>query len=276
MSSAIEKNSKNSKAIKVAVIDSGIDWTHPDLENHVDISHGFNFIDHSNNAKDDNGHGTHVAGIIAANCNNIVGTCGIMRNAILLPLKFLTFDGKGTTFGAVEAIEYAVKMKVDIINASWGSFENSQSLKDAIKDAQDAGILFVTASGNYSANNDLFPEYPASFPLDNIISVTATDEFDRLDDFANFGGHSVHVAAPGKNILSTYLGGKYESLSGTSMATPIVTGMLGLLKQYHPQSNFIELKNSLINGCFKNDVLSDKVICKGRVDLRKSLGNFLK
>jgi subtilisin family serine protease len=294
LTSTILKSSINSKTIVIAVIDSGINLFHPDLQKHiytnineipdngidddnngyVDDVHGYNFVNNNSNTNDDNGHGTHISGIIAGDCNPAAKTCGILKNAKIMPLKFLSKEGMGDTNSAIAAINYAVKMKADIINASWGSEDSSPKLLEAITNARNAGIMFVTASGNYGNNNDINPIYPANFNLVNIVSVAAIDEFSFLDDFSNFGSNTVHVAAPGKNILSTYLNSSYESLSGTSMATPIVTGIIGLLMQYHPKSSYLEIKNALMKGCIENENLSDKVICRGRVNIINSLIKF--
>jgi len=202
--------------IKVGVIDSGIDWNHPALKDsiyqnfqeipdngldddhngYIDDVHGFNFINHTANSMDDNGHGTHVAGLIGANCNSQNGMCGVSHKVKLIPLKFLDQNGKGDTQNAVEAIYYCIKMKVKIINASWGNSEKSEALFTAIDQARKNGILFVTAAGNYTNDNDQNPIYPSSFPLSNIISVAASDESDHLVDFSDFGQTTVHVAAP--------------------------------------------------------------------------------
>lgn len=293
MSANIEKSSRLNRGIVVAVIDSGIDETHPDLKNHIFINKneipnngidddgngyiddmsGVNFVSPSSIPHDDNGHGTHVSGIIAGDCNKQVFTCGIIKNVQILPLKFLNKDGRGDTANAIAAIDYAIKMKVDIINASWGNYDYSEALKDAIKRAEDAGIPFVTAAGNYQSDNDLKPMYPANYDLENIFAVAASTEQDKLNEVSNYGQNSVLVAAPGNNIVSTYLNGKYESLSGTSMAAPILTGVIGLYKQYHPQKNFSDFKKQIQNSCEQNINLVDKVNCHGRINLRKLLAN---
>lgn len=283
----IQKQSTFRKTIKVAIIDSGIDFNHPDLKDkiftnyreipnngidddnngYIDDVHGYNFADNNNLPQDDNGHGTHVSGIIGASNNPTTHTCGIIPNVKIIPLRFLNKQGSGDTQNAIKAIYYAIKMKADIINASWGSYELSNELQKAIEAANSAGIIFVTSSGNYQSNNDLKPIYPANYMLDNLISVAATDENDILDPFSNFGATTVSVAAPGSNIVSTYLNNGYEALSGTSMASPIVAGIAGLIKQNFPQSSPLQIKKLIMSSCETNSTLATQVICKGRVTI---------
>ena len=289
----LEKASSNNRAVTIAVIDSGIDFQHPLFKNHIyknlseipnngidddkngfiDDYQGFNFINHSSDATDDNGHGTHVSGIIAADCDYQESVCGILKKVNILPLKFLNKEGRGSTSAAVEAIYYAIKMNVDVINASFGSDEFSVELYQAIKAAEDKGIIFVTAAGNYSNNNDLVNIYPANFNLSNVIAVSATDVNDQLDFLSNFGPTTVTVAAPGKEIKSTFLNGKFETLNGTSMATPIVSSVVGLMKQANKKINPKMIKSILKNSCDQNDNLMDKIACHGRINIAKAVLN---
>lgn len=271
-----DKSTISSRPLLVAIIDSGVDLTHPELQNifyswrdeNNNVIHGYNFINQSSNVDDDNGHGTHVTGIIA-------GKTGILSNVKILPLKFIDKNGVGDTFNAISAINFAIKMKVDLINASFGSPYPSKALADALKMANEAGILVVTASGNYSRDLDVTPIYPSSYLLENVISVAATDENDDIDPLSDFGKNSVHVAAPGMNIYSTYLNHGHEKLSGTSMAAPVVTGIVGLLKEARPDNSLLEFKAALINGCDEVEKLSLKVRCHGRVNYKKSLQYLL-
>ncbi len=230
---------QGSRNIVVAVIDSGVDVSHPDLVNNIwrnlgetsctdgidndgngfiDDCVGWNFADKNNMPFDNLGHGTHVAGIIGADGNNGVGISGVMWNVQIMPLKFITDFGPdvcgpgsdfcGSAADEVAAIQYAITNGAKIINASYGSSAFSQAEFDAINAANSAGVLFVAAAGNGSLeqhgdNNDLTPNYPASHRLPNIISVAATDQNDVRAPFSNFGLNSVHVAAPGVYILST-------------------------------------------------------------------------
>jgi len=247
-----------SQNVKVAVIDSGIDYTHPDLAANVDSAHGWNFVNNTSNAMDDFFHGTHVAGTIGAVGNNGQGVVGVCWQVTVIPVKFLNADGAGTTADAVQSVTYATNQHVNIMSNSWGGGDFSQSLKDAIDAANAAGILFVTAAGNDSSNNDTVPSYPASYACPNIIAVAATDSNDSLAGFSNYGVTSVHMGAPGVNIYSTLpltstaamftygLPTAYGFLNGTSMATAHVSGAAALLKSYQPSLTVQQLKDQLL------------------------------
>jgi subtilisin family serine protease len=255
--------SQGSSSVVVAVIDTGIDYNHPDLvdnmwhnpqeiaannidddgNGYVDDVHGINAITGAANPGsplDDNGHGTHVAGTIGAEGNNAVGVVGVMHDVQLMGLKFLASNGSGSTGDAIRAINYLVSMKqrgdvnVRVVNNSWGGGGFSAPLKAAIERAHDAGIIFVAAAGNSNSNNDANPSYPASYEVANVVSVAAISSSQQRASFSNYGATSVHIAAPGVGILSTTPNGNYQYLSGTSMATPHVTGALGLLLSYAP------------------------------------------
>ena len=282
-----------SNSVIIAVVDSGVNTTHPDLINniwinpneiagdgidndgdgYIDDINGWNFIDNSSNVTDNNGHGTHVSGIIAATGNNALGVTGMMWNAQIMVLKFLDKNGYGYIEDAVSAILYASNKGADIISNSWGGGQYSQTLKDAI-DASKA--LVVCAAGNeYSGvSNDIDPTYPASYTSDNIISVAATDENDTLAYFSNFGENSVDVAAPGKGIYSTYRG-SYGYLSGTSMATPYVSGLAGLIKSLRPDLNALQIKNTILDNVDFISSLTGKVLTSGRINAYKALTNII-
>jgi subtilisin family serine protease/subtilisin-like proprotein convertase family protein len=245
-----------SSNVIVAIIDSGIDYTHPDLAGNIwnnpstvgdgignDI-HGANFTSlttTTGNSLDDNGHGTHVAGIIGAVGNNGTGVSGVDWHVQLMALKFLDANGSGYTSGAVRAIDFAIAHHASIINASWGGGGFDQALSDAIGRARQAGIIFVTAAGNNGTNNDTTPFYPADYNSDNVVTVAASNSSDHPAGFTDYGPHSVDLYAPGVGIWSTVLNGQYASYSGTSMATPFVTGALALLKAEHPDWNYHQL-----------------------------------
>ncbi|MBA3474808.1 MAG: S8 family serine peptidase [Rubrobacter sp.] len=237
----------------VAVIDEGVDTNHPDLKNniwtnsgetagngidddkngYVDDVNGWDFYNNDRTVYDlgdGDKHGTHVAGTIAAEGNNNLGVVGVNWKAKIMPLKFLGPDG-GYTSDAVAALNYAVNKGVKISNNSWGGGGPSQTLLEAINKADTAGHLFVAAAGNEGVNNDTTAHYPSSYTSANIISVAATDNKDALASFSNYGSSSVDLAAPGVGILSTLPGSTYGSYSGTSMATPHVTGAAALLKR---------------------------------------------
>ncbi len=257
---------RGSKKIVVAVIDTGIDYTHPDLRNnmwtnsgeiagnnidddqngYVDDVHGWNAAGKNGDPMDGNAHGTHCAGTIGAEHDNGQGVAGVMPQVSLMGVKFLSDNGSGTLADAVEAINYATHMNVDVMSNSWGGGGYSQVLFEAIKAAREKGIVFVAAAGNDSNNNDARSSYPASYQLDNVISVASHTAQDVLSSFSNFGRHSVHVAAPGSNILSTVPKGEYKVFSGTSMATPHVSGLIGLLFAQTGRLPLLELRERLM------------------------------
>lgn len=234
-----------SSGVVIAVIDSGVRWSHPDLRANmwknsgeipgngidddmngfVDDIVGWDFAYNDNNPNDENGHGTHVAGTIAAVGNNSVGVTGVLWNAKIMALRFIDANGFGTTANAIKAILYANRNGAQIQNLSWGGGGYSQALKDAI-DASSA--VFVAAAGNDGDNNDITPHYPSGYTSSNLIAVAATGPNDNLASISNFGLTSVDVAAPGVNIYSPIPGG-YGIKSGTSMAAPHVSGLAGLI-----------------------------------------------
>jgi subtilisin family serine protease len=275
--------STGDKRIKVAVIDTGINITHPDLQDnltfnaneitnnkidddgngYVDDFHGWNSSTNTNDVTDQLGHGTHVAGIIGASTNNNLGVVGTNWNVSIIPIKFVDDSGEGSTQSAIIALDYAVARGAQIINASWGGSENSPLLEEVIKRLQAKGILFITAAGNETADNDKVPTYPANFALDNIISVASIDDHRDLSWFSNWGEKSVHVAAPGESILSTILGSRYGYKDGTSMAAPYITGAAAILWSAHPDWNYKEVKDFILNHCIEDKVHIIQVQCKG-------------
>lgn len=279
---------KGSDEIVVAVLDSGVDFTHEDLRENMWIRpeslpaynddelgefndlNGYDGTDSISDPMDENGHGTHCAGIIGAEGNNGVGVSGINWKVKIMPLKFLGRGGFGSTNDAIEAINYAIDRKqkgvnVRIISASWGSTSRSKALEDTIRAASDAGILFVAAAGNDNSDNDRRPHYPSNYDLPNVISVAALDRGDNLASFSNFGLKTVHVAAPGKDILSTWLNDGYREASGTSMATPYVSGIAALILAKEPNLSMVKLRERIISSVDKIDSLDGKVASGGRV-----------
>ncbi|PYR47170.1 MAG: hypothetical protein DMF95_17015, partial [Acidobacteria bacterium] len=262
-----------SAEVVVAVLDTGIDYLHVDLVDNlfrnevectangwdddgngvVDDCHGLNAITHSGDPYDDNGHGTHVAGIIGATGNNAYGVSGVAWNVRILPCKFLDAAGFGDTAGAIACLDYVLSMKergVKIVatNNSWGGGFFSQALVDAIAAQREHGILFVTAAGNSGGNNDTLLTYPCSYDVSNIVCVAATDQNDALAWFSNYGRGTVHIAAPGVDILSTVPGNQYQTLSGTSMAAPHVAGTIALLYADDPAADWRLIRNRLLSG----------------------------
>ena len=289
-------NTQGSSDVVVAVLDSGVDYTHPDLIENMWLRpdnipaynddelgafndfRGFNAVDNKSDPMDDNGHGTHCAGIIGAEGNNDEGIAGINWNVQIMPLKFLGRGGFGTTKDAIEAINYAIDRKrngvnVKVINASWGSTQYSKALEETIRAAGEEGILFVAASGNNSSSNDKRPHYPSNYNLPNVISVAALDRSDNLASFSNFGIKTVHVAAPGREILSTWLKNDYREASGTSMATPYVAGVAALILASEPKLSVEKLRERILKSVDKLDSLDGKVESGGRINAAKALDN---
>ncbi|MEN6553160.1 MAG: S8 family serine peptidase, partial [Methanobacterium sp.] len=283
-----------SHKVIIAVIDSGIDLNHPDLKaniwinkgeipgNSIDDDHngyiddvyGWNFISGNSNISDDDGHGTHVAGIIAAEGNNSKGVTGVMWSATIMSLKFLDNEGNGYVDDAVSAIRYATKMGASIISCSWGGSEYSQALKDVI-DASSALVVCAAGNRGSGANDDISPVYPACFTSKNIISVAATDASDVLASFSDYGLNSVDVAAPGTHICSTLPGSQYGYMQGTSMAVPYVTGLAGLIKSIRPDLTALQIKYTILNNVDYISSLAGKILTGGRINAFKALTNII-
>jgi subtilisin family serine protease len=283
-----------SEDVVVAVLDSGVDYTHEDLVPNmwtrpaniapyqdselgvVDDVNGFNAIDNAADPMDDNGHGTHCAGIIGAEGGNDLGIAGVNWKVRIMPLKFMNAGGFGTTKDAIEAINYVIERKkagvnVRIISASWGSTQKSRALEEVIRTAYENDILFVAAAGNSSVNNDRSPHYPSSYNVPNVVSVAALDRHDQLASFSNYGVKSVAVAAPGVDILSTWLGNAYEERSGTSMATPVVSGVAALIVAQQPRISVDDLRKKIVAASDPIVALKGKVGSGGRVSATKAL-----
>jgi subtilisin family serine protease len=298
--------STGSRANVVAVVDTGVDYTHPDLAaniwsaaaafsvtiagNKINCpagSHGFNAITSSCDPMDDNSHGTHVSGTIGAVGNNATGVVGVNWNAVIVGLKFLDATGAGFTSDAINAMEFAIQTKalfastgtpvnIRVLSASWGGSDYSQALLDEINTAGANEMLFVAAAGNKSANTDITPFYPAAFPAANLIAVAATDSSDNLASFSNYGATTVDLGAPGVDIVSTVPGNKfpgneYASDSGTSMATPHVSGAALLALAACPSLNTASLKSTLLNTVDPLPALSGKTLTGGRLNVNKAI-----
>lgn len=276
--------------IIVAVIDTGVDYNHVDLQNSmwinsgeianngldddgngfVDDVNGYDFLRNIGDPMDNNIHGTHVAGIIAASANNTIGVAGVSWTSKIMPVVGLSATS-GSDSTLVAAIEYAVDNGAKIINASWGGPLYSQALYDAVAYAQAAGVLFVAAAGNASANLDFIADYPANFDLANIITVAATNRSDGLAFFSNYGMRNVDVAAPGEDIYSTLPNSQYGYLSGTSMAAPLVSGAAALLASHDPSKSFLQLRQLLISSSDPIIGLQQASVSRGRVNLNSAL-----
>ena len=254
-----------SSEVVVGVIDTGIDYNHQDITENMWISpnekllYGWNFADNNDNSIDTDGHGSHVAGTIGAVGNNGIGITGVCWNIRVASLKF------GLDIAsAIAAIDFANSFNIQILNASWGGRAYSYSLKYAIEHYNG---LFIASAGNNGTNNDIEPIYPASYDSDNIISVAATDPYDTLARFSNYGVESVDIAAPGTDILSLDLDGGYSPLNGTSMAAPHVAGVAALLKSYLPSISTSSLKNIILSSVNRNINLEGKILTGGLLDV---------
>lgn len=225
------------RTVKVAVIDTGIDARHPDLAGQV--VGGRDFVNNDSDAHDDQGHGTHVAGTVAALTNNGVGVAGVAGGASLLAVKVLGANGSGTTAAIAEGINYAVQQGARVINMSLGSPQTNTTLTMAVNNALAAGVTVVAAAGNDGRST---PMYPAA--VKGVVAVGSTDSYDNRSSFSNYGTW-VTVAAPGSNILNTYPGGRYQSMNGTSMASPHVAGVAALVWSRNPGWTAAQVKTAI-------------------------------
>jgi hypothetical protein len=256
----------------VAIIDSGIDYNHPDLAANMWEGIGYDFANDDDDPMDDHGHGTHVAGTVGAVGNNGVGVAGVAWRTRLMALKFLAAGGFGFTDDAIAAIEYAVANGAKISNNSWGGYGYSQALFDAIQAAGNAGHLFVAAAGNSNFSNDILPAYPASYPLPNIISVASMDHNGNRSPVSNYGVNTVHLAAPGSAILSTMPNSSYGSMSGTSMASPHVAGVASLILSQNPGASYAALRAAILNSVTASSNWVDFVMTGGILDSGSAVG----
>ena len=235
--------------VVVAVIDTGVDATHPDLTANIWPGIGFNALTGTNSPTDDHGHGTHVSGTIGAVGNNARGVTGVNWDVRIVSCKFLDSSGSGSTADAITCLNYVRGLKdsgVNIVatNNSWGGDAYSQAMYDAISAQRD--ILFVTAAGNSGTNNDVKPMYPANYGHPLVLSIAATTSSDGLATFSEYGRRTVHVGAPGQSILSTTKGGGYGYMSGTSMASPHVAGLAGLISAGRPALDWKGIKSTIL------------------------------
>lgn len=279
----------------VAVIDTGVDtshyvftqtsaiWSNPgeipgngiddDLNGYVDDARGWNFVAGTSNPHDDQGHGTHCAGIILGATTDILKTQPLTDTAKirLMPLKFLDSGGSGTTSNAVSAIYYAVNNGAKVINNSWGGSSYSRALHEALSYAYSRGVLVVSAAGNYSRNNDVSDMYPANYDVPSNISVAASNDSDYLASFSNYGTGLVHIASPGVLVYSTIPGGYFGLMSGTSMATPLVAGAAALAWREATQLSGFQMKGLLMSSSVAKSQLTSKVATGARLNILNML-----
>lgn len=287
-----------SSSFVVGMADSGILRTHQDLaaniwtnpgeiagngidddrNGYIDDTWGWDFYNNDNNPTDDNGHGSHTAGTVGAAGNNGVGVTGVCWNVKLAGLKIGSASGSISVSAAVSAINYCVGKGIRLSNHSWGGGASNTSLSNAITNARNAGHLLVCAAGNGGAdgrgdNNDSIPSYPASYTQDNIISVAAIDNDNRLATFSNFGATSVDLAAPGVTIASTSNSSTsaYVYLDGTSMATPAVTGVAALVWSRNPTWTYAQVRSKLLTTTKAVSALSGKCATGGCVNANNAI-----
>jgi thermitase len=277
-----------SSDVVVAVVDTGLDTAHPDLapnlwsnagesgagresngrdddrDGLIDDRMGWDWVADDNQPLDENGHGTHVAGTVAARGNDATGVAGVAWRAGVMPLRVLDADGSGAVSDAIKAYGYAAAHGARILNASLGGPSYSRAERDAI--AAAPGVLFVVAAGNDGADNDVTASYPCNYALANVVCIAASDQQDRLADFSNHGAATVDLAAPGVNIASAWPGGRWRMLDGTSMATPHVTGAAVLALAANPGLDVAGLRAALLSSAAHRPALSGKVATGARLN----------
>ncbi|MGE0631210.1 MAG: S8 family peptidase [Pseudobdellovibrionaceae bacterium] len=274
------------QGVLVSVVDTGADYNHEQLagniaintgeipnnqidddkNGYVDDYYGYDFVNKIGDPIDNQGHGTHVSGIIAADANS--GSMkGLAPKAKIVPAKFIA-PGGGTFGDAIMAIRYAYERGAKIINASWGGPACSVSLKETMVALESKGVLFVVAAGNDARNIDRSPDYPASYNLTNQITVGASNFYDVTASFSNIGTTLVHLVAPGDSIFSLKPGGGGVTMSGTSMSAPFVSGAAALLLSAHPQASVSQIRQALFSSV---DSGAFPVATHGRLNVRKAL-----
>ncbi|MDZ7364183.1 MAG: S8 family serine peptidase [candidate division KSB1 bacterium] len=279
-----------SNDVLVAIIDTGIDYNHEDLQEQMwrnpgesgngkenngvdddnngyqDDYRGWNFVFDNNDPYDNNGHGTHCAGVVGAVGNNGRGIAGVNWRVKMMAIKFLDQNGSGTTQDAAEAIIYATKMGAKVLSNSWGGGENSRTLQDAIQFASDRGVLFIAAAGNESSNTDRVANYPSTYNVPNVVAVASSDRNDALSSFSNYGRYTVDLAAPGSSILSAQPLNRYQLLSGTSMATPHVAGVAALIWAQYPTLTMHQVLVRLLGSTDRKNAFIGRMVTGGRLN----------
>lgn len=297
---ALWRQNVRGDGVTVAVIDTGMDVFHPQLRSQIALNQGESGVASTNGADDDrNGyvddfygydfannrglsgdnqfHGTHVAGVIAAAHTEETArggnhVQGLAPNAKILPLAFLSSDGSGTISDALSAVDYAVARGARVINASWGGAACSVSLRDKINSLYYRGVVFVSAAGNSSQDIDVQPEYPAAFNLLAQFTVGSITMGDFMAEHSNYGARSVHIFAPGSDIVSTVPGGQMAPLTGTSMATPFVSGAIALLLSAEPGANVDQIRQAIYQSAVRSNSYLNA--SRGRLDLNSALSTL--
>ena len=272
----------------IAVIDTGIDYNHSDLKANmwtnpgeipgdgidndgngvIDDVHGYNAFADNGDPMDGHGHGSHCAGTIAGVGDNGEGVVGVNHRANVMAVKIFSDEGSTDSAAILRAIEYTTKMGATITSNSWGGGGASEAQKEAFAASP---ALHIMAAGNNGWNNDIFPNYPSNYDIPNNIAVAATDRNDKKASFSQYGVKNVDIAAPGVDILSAKPGGGYQLMSGTSMATPHVAGVAGLVASMYPQATAAEIKEKVLNGADQLDHLKTKVANGNRLNAHGAL-----
>lgn len=251
----------------VAIADTGVEREHVDLAGAVRA--GWDYVDEDESPDDDNGHGTHIAGVVAAREANGVGIAGIAPAAGLIAQRILDENGEGDTAREVQAFQDAVVAGAKVVNASFGSTYYSEAERQTITANPDA--LFVVAAGNSGTDIDRFPRYPCSLRLSNLICVGASTAADTKASFSNYGAGTVDLFAPGKDIASTWRAGGYALYSGTSMAAPAVAATAALIVASHPKLTPAEIKTAILEGVDRPGALAGMSVSGGRLNARGAL-----
>jgi subtilisin family serine protease len=279
------------KCSKIAVLDTGTQYNHPDLTgnvwhnphekagNNIDDDHngyiddyyGVDLVKGRDSGVDDEGHGTHVSGIIAGHGDNATGVSGLCWTGSVVPVKFMNSKGKGSSSAAATGLDYAVSSGAKVVNGSFGASSKSTVLADAVSYAQSKGVLLIFAAGNNGTDNDGTPVYPANFANTNIIVVAATTATGDLASFSDYGAKTVDLGAPGDNIISTYLGSGYKVLSGTSMAAPMVAAAAAMLHAQDSDLSYGQIRSAIVSRTQPDAALQGKVANPGVLDVGSAL-----
>jgi subtilisin family serine protease len=267
----------------IAVIDTGVDYNHADLKDNmwintgeiagdgidndgngvIDDVHGYNAFADNGNPMDGHGHGSHCAGTIAGVGGNGEGVVGVNHHANIMAVKIFSDEGSTDSAAILRAIEYTTKMGAKITSNSWGGGGASEAQKEAFA---ASSALHIMAAGNNALNNDFIPNYPSNYDIPNNIAVAASDRNDKKAGFSCYGAKTVDIAAPGVDIYSVKPGGGYQMMSGTSMATPAVAGVAGLVASAFPEATAEEIKAKVLNGADKLDNWKTKVVDGNRLN----------
>ena len=283
--------SERTSCAKVAVLDTGVQTDHPDLKGNlwentkdpsngrdddgngvIDDRFGGDLVDGKGSGDDQQGHGTHVAGIIGARGNNDRGIAGLCWSVKIVAVRVLDADGRGTWSQEIAGIDYAIAAGAKVINASFGGPTGSELVREAIQRAKSKGVLLVAAAGNDGVNDDATPAFPAAYPDSNILSVAATNSKDKLASFSNYGAKTVDLAAPGDRIASTFWHSDYAYMSGTSMAAPYVAAAAAMLRKQHSSWSLGDISSRLRKKGNALKSLKGKTASGKRLNVNSALG----